>query len=464
MASVTFYGACGCVTGSATLLEWGATRILVDCGMYQGDEELEQRNWAPFPFRPAELTAVLLTHAHLDHSGLLPKLVREGFTGPIYTSRPSRRLTQLVLLDSAGIQEEQASYARRKGYSRHREPHALYTREHASRTLKLIQTLPFERPQEIAPGITVKLRRAGHLLGAATLEVSAKGADGERRSWCFSGDIGRYDVPILKDPEPPAEPPAALLLESTYGDRLHPGEDPGGRLGEIVVSTLKRGGWVVIPAFALGRTQEVLYHLGALAEAGQLDPKDVFIDSPMAIEATEIYQQAQSEHDEELAQLVAERESPLASDLFRRCRSAEESKALNSRREPAVVVAASGMANAGRVVHHLLHRLGDPRNAVVFTGYQAAGTRGRALLEGANVVGIHGRQVAVRAEIHALHGLSAHADRDELLRWCQALPAVPGRIFLNHGEDPPRKALAAALVEMGWPRPVLPSSGTNVPW
>jgi metallo-beta-lactamase family protein len=221
---------------------------------------------------------------------------------------------------------------------------------------------------------------------------------------------------------------------------------------------------VVVPAFALGRTQEVLYHLAALAEQGKIDPSQVFIDSPMAIEATEIYSQAQSEHDEEFAGLVARHASPLAGNLFRRTRTGEESKTLNYRREPAIIVAASGMANAGRVVHHLLHRLGDPRNSVVFTGFQGAGTRGRALLDGADVVGIHGRQVAVRAEIYAIHSLSAHADRDELLRWCKSWPASPERVFLNHGEDPPRKALAASLTEMGWPKPVLPTGGTAVPW
>jgi metallo-beta-lactamase family protein len=462
MANVTFHGACGVVTGSSTRLDWGERRILVDCGMYQGDEELEQRNRAPFPYRPSELTAVVVTHAHLDHTGLLPRLVAEGYSGPIYCTTSSRGLISLVLQDAGEIQEEQARYARRKGYSRHADPRPLYTGDDARRTLKLLRPVPFHEEQELFPGVRMRYVRAGHLLGAASVEITGKGSDGERRTWCFSGDVGRYGVPILKDPEPPAAPPAALLLESTYGDRRHPQENAAEALGAIIAETYARGGVVIIPAFALGRTQEILYHLSALAEAGRLDPETVFLDSPMAIDATEIYQRAESEHDEELAALDPD---PLGAGRFVRCRSVNQSKALNTRGEPAVIVAGSGMANAGRVVHHLLHRLGDRRSAVVFAGYQAAGTRGRALLDGAETVAIQNQTVWVKAHIHRLQSLSAHGDRDELLRWCRALPAPPQRIFLNHGEDPARKALAAALVEeLGWPLPQLPLTGETFPW
>ena len=465
MATVTFIGACGCVTGSSTLLSWGETSVLIDCGLYQGDEELEQRNWAPFPFPPSQLRAVLLTHAHLDHTGLLPRLVAQGFQGPVYCTKPSRGLISLVLLDSGQIQEEEARYARQKGYSRHVDPQPLYTQDDARRALKLLQRVPFDQEREIAPGILFRFRRAGHLLGAASLEVSAKGSDGQRRSWCFSGDVGRYGVPILKDPEPPIDPPAALLLESTYGDRDHPNEDPAAALGAIIDETFARGGMVIIPAFALGRTQDVLWHLSALADAGRIDRQAVFLDSPMAIDATDLYDQAEAEHDEDLLEVARSGGDPLAPTRFQRCRTADQSKALNARRQPAVIVASSGMATGGRVLHHLLHRLPDPRNSVVFVGYQAAGTRGRALIDGAQTVAVHGQAVQVKAQIHQLQGMSAHADRDELLRWCQALPGRPERIFLNHGEDPPRKALRVALGGLdGWPMPHLPLTGESVPW
>jgi metallo-beta-lactamase family protein len=272
-------------------------------------------------------------------------------------------------------------------------------------------------------------------------------------------------VPILKDPEPPLAAPAALVLESTYGDRRHAPERTDEELRRVIAATFERGGTVIIPAFALGRTQEVLYHLAAMAAEGALDPTAVFLDSPMAISATELYERARAEHDEEMAALVANHSSPLAGDRFQRCRTVEQSKALNARREPAVIVAASGMAEGGRVVHHLAQRLGDRRTTVLFVGYQAAGTRGRALVDGADQVAIHGRPVPVRAEVRYLRSLSAHADRDELLRWCRALPAPPERVFLNHGEDPARKALAAALEgELGWPRPALPLPGDSAPW
>jgi metallo-beta-lactamase family protein len=464
MATVIFHGAYGCVTGSCTELAWSGRRLLVDCGLYQGDDDLEQRNWRPFPFSPPEIAAVVVTHAHLDHTGLLPRLVQQGFSGPIYCTKPSRALISLVLQDAATLQEEQARFAARAGYSRHEKPQALYRVEDARKTLRHLQTLPFDDEREIFPGISLRYRRAGHLLGAATVEISAKDAEGERKTWCFSGDVGRFGVPILRDPEPPIEPPAALLLESTYGDRRHPVEDSKELLATTIEKTFERGGSVILPAFSLGRSQELLYHLTELADEGRLPASAVFLDSPMAIEATEIYDRAEGEHDEELIRRIDAGDNPFAAGRFQRCRTVEQSKALNARSEPAVIVAGSGMANGGRVVHHLLHRLGDPRNTVIFAGFQAAGTRGRALVDGATTVGIQGRSVPVRAEIVQLHGLSAHADQAELLRWVAALPGPPARIFLNHGEDAPRKALAAALLAAGSARPQTPLAEERVPW
>ena len=464
MASVTFHGACGVVTGSCSRLVWSGHSALVDCGLYQGEEELEERNFAPFPFPARDLGGVVVTHAHLDHTGLLPRLAAEGFSGPIYCTKSSRGLISLVLLDAARLQEEEVRYAVRKGYSRHPNPRPLYTVEDARRVLKLLRPIPFDEERELFDGVRFRYRRAGHLLGAASVEITAKGSDGERRTWCFSGDVGRYGVPILKDPEPPLNAPAAVLLESTYGDRLHVEQDAAQALSRIIDETFGRGGVVVIPAFALGRTQEVLYHLSALADQGKLDPRRVFLDSPMGIDATDLYDRAEVEHDEEMEALGQSESDPLAPGRFERMRTAEQSKELNAIQEPMIIVAGSGMANGGRVVHHLLHRLSNPRNSIIFVGYQAAGTRGRALVDGTDIVAIHGQTVRVRAQIHQLHGLSAHADRDELLRWCQALPGTPERIFLNHGEDPARKALSVAIAEMGWSRPVLPKTGDSVPW
>ena len=464
MAKVTFCGACGTVTGSSTLLTFGNTKLLVDCGLYQGDDELEQRNWDRFLFDPHELTAAIVTHAHLDHTGLLPRLVAQGFDGPIYCSRPSRGLVSLILQDSGHLQEEQARYARKAGYSRHAEPKPLYTSKDARNTLKHLRPKPFDTEIIANPGITFRFHRAGHLLGASSVEICAKGSDGERRRWLFSGDVGRYGVPILKDPDPPDETPAALVLESTYGDRDHLATDPEKEFRSTIRRVFRRGGTVVIPAFALGRTQEVLYHLSALVESGDLDPDDVFLDSPMAIKATELYDRAETEHDAELKALAEREIDVLGPDRFQRCRSVEQSKALNKRRRPAVIVAASGMANGGRVVHHLKRLLPSERNAVVFVGYQAGGTRGRALVDGAHTVAIHGEPIPVRAEIQSQHGLSAHGDRAELIRWCESFPEPPRKIFLNHGEDPARKALAAELEAAGLPRPRLPYVGNRYSW
>jgi len=331
--------------------------------------------------------------------------------------------------------------------------------------LTQFQRHEFDQEFEVLPGVRARFRRAGHLLGAASIELSAKGGDGERRTWCFSGDVGRYDVPVLQDPEPPLAAPDTLLLESTYGDRCHPHGDVGAALRDIIRETFARGGMVLVPCFALGRTQDLLYQLAALEDAGEIPKGAVFLDSPMAISATELYAEFGSEHDEDLQQLVAADKSPFAVERFGRCRTRDQSQALNARREPAVIIAGSGMANGGRILHHLRRRLPDPATTVVFVGYQAAGTRGRALLEGAQSLSLLGEEVPVHAQIRRLEMLSAHADRDELVRWGRALPAPPRRVLLNHGEDAARQTLARALqAELGWPLPELPAHGQTIPF
>lgn len=463
MGKVTFYGACGCVTGSCTHLRWGDTQVLVDCGMYQGGAELKKRNWDPFEFDPHEIQAVVLTHAHLDHTGLLPKLVARGFEGPIYCTKASKGLVRLILLDAGKIQEEQARYARKKGYSEHKDPRPLYTSDDAKKTLKFVESVPFDKDIELAPGVRFRYTRAGHLLGASNVSITAKGSDGGRRTWLFSGDVGRYDVPILKDPQAPDVIPDALVLESTYGDRVHKDTSPKEDLQKIIQETFARGGSVVVPAFALGRSQEMLYYLAEMAREGHIDPNSVFLDSPMAVKATRVYDNAVGEHDEELQELD-DHVDPLHSGVFQHCSTVSQSKALNSRKHSSVIISASGMATAGRVVHHLAHHLPRPQSSVVLVGYQAFGTRGRALQDGADTVSIHRRKIRVRAQIHTLQGLSAHADRRELLRWCESLPGKPRRLFLNHGEENGRKALAAVLEEAEWPRASLPWPGDSVPW
>jgi metallo-beta-lactamase family protein len=447
MSSLQFFGATGTVTGSKYLLEHEGFRILVDCGLFQGLKELRERNWGAPPFDPRRLGLVLLTHAHLDHSGYLPILYRNGYAGEIVTTPASRDLCGIILPDSGHLQEEDARFANKKGYSKHKPALPLYTEDDARRVIPRIRCTAFDAPYEAGPGITVTFRTAGHIVGASMIEVRLRARGGGEKVVVFSGDLGRPRQPILPDPAPM---PACdhLLLESTYGNRDHPKEDPGARLGEIVNATIRSGGTLLIPAFAVGRTQHVMYLLRALRDEGKI-PRDVpiFVDSPMAIEANRIVMRHPEAQDDEMREANAEGGDVLGMHGVHFATTSIESKALNDIAYPAIILSASGMAEGGRILHHLAYKLPDHRTTVLFVGYQAAGTRGRALQDGREFVKMYGREIPVKARIETLDGLSAHADRGEIVSWLAAAGTRPGRVHLVHGEPDARDALAATLRE-----------------
>ena len=447
MSTLQFLGATGTVTGSKYLLEHDGFRMLVDCGLFQGLKELRLRNWSPPPFDPGTLSLVLLTHAHLDHSGYLPVLYRNGYSGEIVTTPASRDLCGIILPDSGHIQEEDARFANRKGYSKHKPALPLYTEDDARRVLPRIRCVEFDTPREVGPGITVTFRAAGHIVGAAMIEVRLRAKDGGDKVIVFSGDLGRPQQPILPDPEsmPPCD---HLLLESTYGNRDHPKDDAGARLGQIVNETIRRGGSVLIPAFAVGRTQHLMFLLRALRADGTI-PSDVpiFVDSPMAMEANRIVMRHPEAQDAEMREANANGGDVLGMRDVRFATTSIESKALNDIAYPAIIISASGMCEGGRILHHLAYKLPDHRTTVLFVGFQAMGTRGRALQDGREFVRMYGREIPVKARIETLDGLSAHADRGEILSWLQAASTRPGRVHLVHGEPGARDALAASIRE-----------------
>jgi metallo-beta-lactamase family protein len=446
VATLRFLGACGTVTGSKFLLEAGAHRVLLDCGVFQGSSELKEKNWTAPPFEPASLDAVVLTHAHIDHTGYLPRLAKQGFSGPVYVTPSTAGLLEYLWPDAAHIHEEDARYANRKGYSRHRPALSFFDGNDARAALGLLRPVPFHERAEVAPGLAFTFRRVGHILGAAFVTVEA----GSRRI-VFSGDVGQRNVPILKEPESP-EAADHLLLESTYGDRLHPDASPREELGRALVETVARRGVLLIPAFAVGRAQDVLYHLRSLQRDGTIPAGlPIYVDSPMAVSAVDLYCGARSEHDLEMEQLRNQRLCPLEGPSVHLVRDRVESKGLNERGGPMVIVSASGMLSGGRILHHLKRRLPDPETTLLFVGFQATGTLGRRILEGAREVRIHGELVRVRAEVREISALSAHADQRGLIEWVGALASPPRAVHLVHGEPPAREALAAALrTKYGW--------------
>lgn len=453
--ALTFLGAAGTVTGSRFLIESGESRVLVDAGLYQGPPELRRRNWAPFPIDAGTIDEVLLTHAHLDHSGYLPRLVREGFHGRITSTVETAELAEIVLRDSAHLQEEDARFANENGFSKHHPALPLYDEADVERTLPLFSPVAFGQTVPLTDGSKATLRHAGHILGSSTVTVETEG-----HRVLFSGDLGRPRHPLLR---PPEDPPAVgtIVVESTYGDRSHPAPDPS-VLADAVRRTVRRGGSVLIPAFAVDRTELVLLELRRLMRVGDIPHLQVYVDSPMALAALSVYRRALTSGSPQIrADMLRDRDAFDIGDL-RAVRTPQDSKDLNRPAFPCIVISASGMASGGRVVHHLASQLPDQRNTVVLTGFQAQGTRGRALLEGARQVKIHGRYVPVHAEIVNIPDFSVHSDADETLAWLSRAPEPPRTVYVVHGEAASSARLAERIhSELGWTA-VVPSYGERV--
>ena len=437
--TIQFLGAAGTVTGSRYLVTWRGRRVLVDCGLFQGPKALRLRNWSPPPFEVGSLDAVAVTHAHVDHTGYLPLLVRLGFRGPIHATAATHDLCRLILPDAAHIQEVDAAHANRHGYSKHHPALPLYTVEDSERALGQFQPHAFDEPCDLGAGLRLLFRPAGHILGAAQVLLEA-----EEGRVTFSGDVGRPNDPVLWPPEAGLSS-TVLVVESTYGDRSHPPGDTADDLAAVVRRTAERGGAVLVPAFAVGRAHLLLYYLQRLKREGRIPDVPVYLDSPMATSAMDIYCTHMAQHrlDEETCARTCE--------VARYVRTTEESKGLNALEGPRVIVSPSGMLAGGRVLHHLRNLAPDPRNTLAFVGYQAPGTRGGDLLAGARSVKVHGQRVQVRAEVVEMSGLSAHADADELLAWLRTFPAPPAQTFVTHGEPEPARVFCARIErELGW--------------
>jgi len=439
MVMLQFLGATDTVTGSKTVFEHAGHRILVDCGLFQGVKELRLRNWDRFTIDPASIDAVVLTHAHIDHSGYLPRLVRDGFAGPIYCSPGTRDLLRVLLPDSGHLQEEQARFLSRRGSSRHNPVLPLYTEQEATAALTQVRPVVVGEPFDAAPGIRATLRRAGHIIGATSVRIEV--AD---RSVTFSGDIGRREDPLMRAPELLAATDV-LVVESTYGDRRHPPTQTLDQLAAILDETFVRGGVVVVPAFAVGRAQHLLRCVAELRRSGRMRDVPVFLDSPMAIAATKIFVDNADDHRLSEAQCVE------MCAAARYSNTPDDSKSIDASSGPMLVISASGMATGGRILHHLVRFMPDPRNTILLVGFQSAGTRGRALLDGAEELKIFGDYIRVGARIAKIDGLSAHADWSEIVAWLAESAVQPERVFVNHGEPAAADALRRRLVErFGW--------------
>ncbi|MCH7903722.1 MAG: MBL fold metallo-hydrolase [Armatimonadetes bacterium] len=445
--SITFHGAAQTVTGSRHLLTLGKKKILIDCGLFQGRREIRARNWEPFPVDVTSLDAIVLTHAHTDHAGFLPRVVRQGYSGPVYATPGTISIAKVSLPDGGRIQEEDARYHNRHRTSRHEPAEPLFTEADAMRALKLLKPVRYHVPQKLPGGASVRLLPAGHILGAAIAEITLP--DG--KLLVMSGDVGRYDRPIIKDPSP-VYTADYLVMESTYGNRLHSDREAKPVLERLFIEAVQNKSVVLVPSFAIGRTQELLWDIHELTEEGRIPKIPIYVDSPMATAATLLYATHKEDHDKEMKVRLAKGETPLKPDLVRFVRDRAMSKSLNKEKGPMVIIAGSGMLSGGRIVHHLRIRLPDPSTVLLFTGYQAEGTRGRDLIEGAKQIRLFGHNVEVNARIERLDSLSAHADYSELLRWLESIQEPPRTTYLVHGELRVQKELKRRIEEkFGWP-------------
>ncbi|HBE81603.1 MAG TPA: MBL fold metallo-hydrolase [Pyrinomonadaceae bacterium] len=461
MTKISFYGGVGTVTGSKYLLEHNGRRVLVDCGLFQGLKELRERNWQDPPFDPRGIDAIIITHAHIDHTGYLPRVVKLGYEGPVFTSNGSSDLLKILLPDSGRLQEEEADYRNRHALTSHSPALPLYDENDAKSAIKLIKAVPNDgRPVEVCEGITASFLVAGHIIGASLVLIEMASTEGPIR-FLFSGDLGHYDQPIVKDP---AHPPECdyLMVESTYGNRLHGDVSSDVQMARIINEAADRDGPILIPAFAVGRTQEVLYLIRELEDAGRIPVLPVIVDSPMAAQATQVYNRWTEEHDEEYASILMQKRHPLRTASMQTTSTRDESKRLNTLKGSRIIVSASGMMTGGRVLHHAMRMLPDENATVIFVGYQAAGTTGRRILDGEREVKIMKNWVPVRCRIEKVEGFSAHADWKAVIRWLEGMPGSPRMVFTTHGEPDAAEAMAGHIRDrFGW-SVVVPEYGQSI--
>ncbi len=453
MATISFYGGVGSVTGSKYLLESNGKKVLVDCGLFQGLKELRERNWQDPPFRPQEIDAVIITHAHIDHTGYLPRLVKLGFAGKVFTSRATGDLLKILLPDSGRLQQEEADYRNRHNLTRHSPALPLYDEDDAKDALKLLETVANDGAfVEVCEGFRASFSVVGHILGASQVLVEMENAreNGDAIKFLFSGDLGHYDQPILNDPVAPPDCDY-LMCESTYGNRLHGEDKSDDQLAEIINQAAKRNAPILIPAFAVGRTQEILYLIRELEEEGRIPILPVVVDSPMAAQATQVYNRFTEEHDLEYASILANKKHPLRTGSMSTTSSRDESKKLNDMKGTRIIISASGMLTGGRVLHHAMRVLPNPDATIIFVGYQAAGTTGRRVLDGEHEVRIMKNWIPVRCRVEKIEGFSAHADWKAVLRWLSGLKTTPKKVFTTHGEPEAAEAMAGHIRdEYGW--------------